>query len=56
MEKTHDDRDVRAQGLPCALRGLPAVRVHGVRRLILLPGLRFVGKDAIRLLQVRLRR
>ena len=55
MEKTQDDRDVREQNLPGALRGWPAVRIDRVGGVIRLHGARFAGKDAIGLLQVWLR-
>ncbi len=47
MEKTQDDRDVREQNLPGALRGWPAVRIDRVGGVIRLHGARFAGKDAL---------
>ncbi len=51
MEKTQDHRDVGAQGLPSALRGLPAIGIDRLRRIIGIQGLRFAGKNAIRFFQ-----
>src|SRR5712691_12745478 len=55
MEKAQDDCDVRKQGLPSALGGLPAVRVHGLRGVSLIQGLSFPSKDAVSSRQVWLR-
>ena len=52
MEKTQDDRNVGEQRLPRALRGLPAIRIDGLRRILGVQGLRFAGKNAIRFFQV----
>ena len=54
MEKTQDDRNVGEPRLPRALRGLPAIRIDGLRRLIGTQDLRFTGKNAIRFFQVAL--
>ena len=51
MEKTQDHRDMGAQGLPSALRGLPAIGIDSLRRLIGIHGLSFAGKHAIRFFQ-----
>src|SRR5712691_289140 len=55
MEKAQDDRNLGKQCLPSALGGLPAVRVHGLRGVILIQGLSFPSKDAVRSRQVWLR-
>jgi hypothetical protein len=49
-ETTQDDRHVGAQGLPSALRRLPASRIDRLRRLRGLQGLRVAGQNAIRFL------
>ncbi len=54
LEKTQDHRDGGEQGLPSALRGLPAIGIDRLRRISGLQGLRFAGKHAIRFFQVYL--
>jgi hypothetical protein len=51
MEKTQAHRDVGKQGLPSALRGLPAIGLDRLRRLRGIQGLRCAGKNAIRFFQ-----
>ena len=55
MEKTENHRDLGEQGLPRALRGLPAIGIDGLRRLLGIHSLRFAGKNTIRFFQVDLR-
>ena len=50
MEKTEDHRDLGQQGLPSALRGLPAIGIDGLRRIRGIHSLRFAGKNTIRFL------
>jgi hypothetical protein len=52
MEKTQDHRDVGEEGLPSALRGLPAIGIDRLWRLLGIQGLRFAGKNAIGFFQV----
>jgi hypothetical protein len=55
MEKTQHHRDLIAQSFPRVLRGLPAIGLDGFWAIIGIDRLRFVGKDPIGLLSVRLR-
>ena len=52
MEKTQEDRQVGAQGLPSALSRLPAISMDGLRSRIGLHALRGAGKNAVRFFPV----
>ena len=55
MEKTPDDRHGGAPRLPSALRGLPAIGMDGLGRIIGIQGPSFAGKHARRFFQGCLR-
>jgi hypothetical protein len=54
LEQTEAPRALGDQGLPSALRRLPALGLDGLRRLRGIHGLRFVGKNALRFCPVDL--